>query len=70
MKVEFRNVVTLSFIYGFFSVFGLILYVESAGFSQSLAESQLVNILVGALIGSVATISAFLYKSKKGNGED
>ena len=70
MNLEFRNIVTLSFIYGFFAVFGLILYVESSGFTKSLSESQLVNILIGALIGSVATITAFLYKAKKANGED
>ena len=70
MTLQFRNVITLTFIFGFFATLGLVFYLESDGFEETIAESQLSNILIGALIGSVATISAFLYKQSKANGED
>ena len=70
MTLQFRNVITLTFILGFFATLGLVFYLESDGFESKIAESQLSNILIGALIGSVATISAFLYKQSKANGED
>ena len=70
MQLEFRNVITLIFILGFFGTIGTIMYLESDGLTSTIAESQIANIAIGALITSIGTIVAFLYKAKTGDGND
>lgn len=70
MTLEFRNYITLIFVIGLFLVGGIIAYEPITDPQKTLEESQLFNVFLGAVIGSVSTIVAFLYKAKNNNGSE
>lgn len=63
--INTRPTVTLAMVFGFFSVLGLVLIIETMVFGIPPSESQLTGILVGALIGSVTTIVAFFFEENR-----
>ena len=62
--MEFRNIISLSMLYGFFVVILIILLSDIFIFAIEPSESKMAYLLVGGLVGYVATVITSIYKRK------
>ncbi len=66
MEIKFRNVITLIVIAGLIGGAGFaIVYEDITNPETTLADNQLFNIWIGAVIGYGGTIIAFLYSESQ-----